>query len=60
MSSPPSRSADHADLPAAEFRTAARPIGISWLADRALTAPTAIFRDFALTYAGRLPEIGIS
>jgi len=37
----------------------ARTIGIAWPADRALTAPTATFRDFALTYAGRLPETGV-
>ncbi|HEX7162023.1 MAG TPA: hypothetical protein VF223_12395 [Trebonia sp.] len=30
--------------------------GIAWSADRPLTAPAAAFRDFALTYAGRLPE----
>jgi DNA-binding transcriptional LysR family regulator len=35
---------------------AARTVGIAWLADRPLTAPAATFRDFALTYAGRLPE----
>jgi DNA-binding transcriptional LysR family regulator len=35
---------------------AARTIGIAWPADRPLTAPAATFRDFALTYAGRLPE----
>jgi DNA-binding transcriptional LysR family regulator len=37
---------------------AARTIGIAWPADRPLTAPAATFRDFALTYAGRLPETG--
>jgi len=37
---------------------AARTVGIAWLADRPLTAPAATFRDFALTYAGRLPEAG--
>jgi DNA-binding transcriptional LysR family regulator len=37
---------------------AARTVGIAWLADRPLTAPAAAFRDFALTYAGRLPETG--
>ena len=37
---------------------AARTIGIAWPADRPLTAPAAAFRDFALTYAGRLPETG--
>jgi DNA-binding transcriptional LysR family regulator len=35
---------------------AARTIGIAWPADRRLSAPAATFRDFALTYAGRLPE----
>jgi DNA-binding transcriptional LysR family regulator len=34
---------------------AARTIGLAWPADRPLTAPVAAFRDFALTYAGRLP-----
>ena len=34
---------------------AARTIGIAWPAGRPLTAPAAAFRDFALTYAGRLP-----
>jgi len=37
---------------------AARTVGIAWPADRPLTAPAAAFRDFALTYAGRLPETG--
>jgi DNA-binding transcriptional LysR family regulator len=37
---------------------AARTVGIAWLADRPLTAPATAFRDFALTYAGRLPEAG--
>ena len=37
---------------------AARTIGIAWPADRPLTAPAATFRDFALTYAGRLPDAG--
>ena len=36
---------------------AARTIGIAWPADRPLTAPAATFRDFALTYAGRLPDV---
>ena len=35
---------------------AARTIGIAWPGDRPLTAPAAAFRDFALTYAGRLPR----
>ena len=35
---------------------AARTIGIAWRADHPLTAPAATFRDFALTYAGRLPD----
>jgi DNA-binding transcriptional LysR family regulator len=35
---------------------AARTVGIAWSADRPLTVPAAAFRDFALTYAGRLPE----
>ena len=38
---------------------AIRTIGIAWPADRTLTAPAATFRDFALTYAGRLPETGV-
>jgi DNA-binding transcriptional LysR family regulator len=33
---------------------AARTLGIAWQTDRPLTAPAAAFRDFALTYAGRL------
>ena len=33
---------------------AVRTVGIAWMADRPLTAPAAVFRDFALTYAGRL------
>lgn len=33
---------------------AARTVGIAWMPDRPLTAPAAAFRDFALTYAGRL------
>jgi DNA-binding transcriptional LysR family regulator len=37
---------------------AVRTIGIAWPADRTLTALAATFRDFALTYAGRLPETG--
>jgi len=37
---------------------ASRTVGIVWPADRPLTAPTATFRDFALTYAGRLPSAG--
>jgi DNA-binding transcriptional LysR family regulator len=39
---------------------AARTVGIAWPADRPLTAPAAAFRDFALTYAGRLPETGLA
>jgi DNA-binding transcriptional LysR family regulator len=35
---------------------AARTVGIAWPDDRPLTAPAAAFRDFALTYAGRLPR----
>lgn len=35
---------------------AARTVGIAWPGDRPLTAPAAAFRDFALTYAGRLPH----
>jgi DNA-binding transcriptional LysR family regulator len=38
---------------------AVRTIGIVWPADRILTAAAATFRDFALTYAGRLPETGV-
>jgi DNA-binding transcriptional LysR family regulator len=37
---------------------AIRTVGIAWAADRPLTAPAAMFRDFALTYAGRLLEAG--
>ena len=37
---------------------AVRTVGIAWPADRPLTAVAATFRDFALTYAGRLPETG--
>lgn len=33
---------------------AARTVGIAWQADRPLTAPAAAFRDFALTYEGKL------
>jgi DNA-binding transcriptional LysR family regulator len=36
---------------------AARTVGIAWRDDRPLTAPAATFRDFALTYAGRLPRL---
>jgi DNA-binding transcriptional LysR family regulator len=35
---------------------ATRTIGLVWPDDRPLTAPAAAFRDFALTYAGRLPR----
>jgi len=35
---------------------AARTVGLAWPCDRPLTAPAAAFRDFALTYAGRLPH----
>ncbi|HET9079295.1 MAG TPA: LysR family transcriptional regulator [Trebonia sp.] len=35
---------------------AARTVGIAWPDDRPLTAPAAAFKDFALTYAGRLPH----
>ncbi|MGH3247373.1 MAG: LysR family transcriptional regulator [Trebonia sp.] len=38
---------------------AARTVGIAWPVDRPLTAPAATFRDFALTYAGRLQETGV-
>jgi len=34
---------------------AARTVAIAWPASRPLTGPAAAFRDFALTYAGRLP-----
>jgi DNA-binding transcriptional LysR family regulator len=33
---------------------AARTVGIAWMTDRPATPPTVAFRDFALTYAGRL------
>ena len=33
---------------------AARTVGIAWVTDRPLPPPAAAFRDFALTYAGRL------
>lgn len=36
---------------------AARTVGIAWPADRPLAAPAAAFRDFALSYAGRLPRL---
>jgi DNA-binding transcriptional LysR family regulator len=39
---------------------AARTVGIAWPADRRLTGPAAAFRDFALTYAGRLTEAGVT
>jgi DNA-binding transcriptional LysR family regulator len=35
---------------------AARTVALAWPADRPLTAPAATFRDFTLTYAGRLPR----
>ena len=35
---------------------AARTVGIAWPTDRPLPAAGGHFRDFALTYAGRLPE----
>jgi DNA-binding transcriptional LysR family regulator len=35
-------------------KKAVRTVGIAWMADRPVTAPTLAFRDFALTYAGRL------
>lgn len=35
---------------------AARTLGIAWPDDRPLSAPAAAFRDFAVTYAGRLPH----
>jgi DNA-binding transcriptional LysR family regulator len=35
---------------------AARTVAIAWPADRPLTAPAVTFRDFALTYVGRLPR----
>ncbi|MBO0802545.1 MAG: LysR family transcriptional regulator [Nocardiopsaceae bacterium] len=33
---------------------AVRTVGLAWLTDRPLTAPASAFRDFTLTYAGRL------
>ena len=39
---------------------AARTVGIAWPADRRLTGPAVAFRDFALTYAGRLTEAGVT
>jgi DNA-binding transcriptional LysR family regulator len=33
---------------------AARTVGLAWMSDRPLAAPVAAFRDFALTYKGRL------
>jgi DNA-binding transcriptional LysR family regulator len=33
---------------------AARTVGIAWMTGRPVTAPTVAFRDFALSYAGRL------
>ncbi len=35
---------------------AARTVGIAWPGDRPVSAPAAAFRDFAVTYAGRLPH----
>ena len=35
---------------------AARTVGIAWPDDRPISAPAAAFRDFAVTYAGRLPH----
>ena len=35
---------------------AARTVGIAWPDDRPLSAPATAFRDFAVTYAGRLPH----
>ena len=31
-------------------------VGIAWPGDRPVSAPAAAFRDFAVTYAGRLPH----
>lgn len=39
---------------------AARTVGIAWPDDRPLTAPATAFRDFALTYEGRLPRLSAS
>jgi DNA-binding transcriptional LysR family regulator len=33
---------------------AARTVGVAWITSRPLIPPAAAFRDFALTYAGRL------
>jgi DNA-binding transcriptional LysR family regulator len=33
---------------------ASRTVGLAWITDRPLTAPATAFRDFALTYEGRL------
>lgn len=33
---------------------ASRTVGLAWMTDRPLTAPATAFRDFALTYEGRL------
>jgi DNA-binding transcriptional LysR family regulator len=35
---------------------AARTVGIAWPGDRPISAPATAFRDFAVTYAGRLPH----
>jgi DNA-binding transcriptional LysR family regulator len=35
---------------------AVRTVGIAWPDDRPVSAPAAAFRDFAVTYAGRLPH----
>jgi DNA-binding transcriptional LysR family regulator len=35
---------------------AVRTVGIVWPGDRPVSAPAAAFRDFAVTYAGRLPH----
>ena len=56
----PATAASLADPAVAAIRIttpkAARTVGIAWPDDRPLTAPAAAFRDFALTYAGRMPR----
>ena len=54
----PARASSLSDQAVAAIRItspkAARTVGIAWMTDRPVTPPTVAFRDFALTYAGRL------
>lgn len=60
MSLPPATASSLADPAVTAVRItapkAARTVGIAWRDGGPLTAPAAAFRDFALTYAGRLPH----